>query len=85
MLANLFSLFIVTLFFNPVYAYSVEVTTKDIEESIDAIIASALKSALPYASELMYKVELSSECSSGILKLVTSLRRQEPWAIKSKY
>ncbi|XP_077531302.1 nose resistant to fluoxetine protein 6-like [Haemaphysalis longicornis] len=82
MLASLLPLFIVTLFFNQVYTYSVEVTTKDIEEGIDAVIASAVKSALPYASELMYKVEVSSECSSGFLKLVTSLRRQEPWAMK---
>lgn len=40
---------------------------------------------LPIAQEALFDLDVSPECSGALLKFMSALKRNEPWALKSEY
>ncbi|KAL1417323.1 hypothetical protein MTO96_006200 [Rhipicephalus appendiculatus] len=65
-----------------IHAHTPESTTRDFEADIQRLDDIVVKKILSYSSEIMSTVDVSSECMSGLLRLIMALKRQEPWALR---
>lgn len=59
-------------------------TVRSLEEDLNEVGNVLLRKIMPIASELATSPELSSQCSSSLFKTIGAIKRQEPWAIRSK-
>lgn len=78
----LFFLLLVALLHKPVHAHPPESTTRDLETDIQRLDDFVVKKILSYSSEIMSAVDVSSECTSALLRWIMALKRQEPWALR---
>ncbi|OQR79346.1 hypothetical protein BIW11_05803 [Tropilaelaps mercedesae] len=51
---------------------------------LEEITRFLTKKILPIAQEVLFDVDISSECTGSLLKFMSALRKDEPWALKSK-
>lgn len=49
------------------------------------LIEEIIKENLPLVLQLSDSIDLSPQCISSVLKIVTGIRNQEPWAWRCKY
>ncbi|KAL3173168.1 hypothetical protein MRX96_012299 [Rhipicephalus microplus] len=78
----LFFLLLVALLHEPVHTHPPESTTRDLETDIQRLDDFVVKKILSYSSEIMSAVDVSSECTSALLRWIMALKRQEPWALR---
>lgn len=60
-------------------------TLQEGRDLISEITTFFTRKFLPIAQDVFFEVEVSSECSGSLLKMISALRRREPWALKSKF
>lgn len=48
------------------------------------ISTSVTRKLIPIAQEIIFDVDVSPQCTGSLLKFMTALKRNEPWALKSE-
>lgn len=64
---------------------SAETTTRDFDETIDALMKELSKRITPFAASLLSADNVTQDCSGAILQLLIGLRTKMPWALRSMY
>lgn len=57
----------------------------DLREELQEVRSALSKKILPLAQDAIANVEVSTECSSSLFKMMKGVRRFEAWALKCEF
>ncbi|KAL3225271.1 hypothetical protein MRX96_025954 [Rhipicephalus microplus] len=69
----------------PVWAQDVESATRNYEDDLSDVLKVAAEKLLPLVMDIVTRPEVSTSCSTSMLKTFVALRQQKAWAIRSRY
>ncbi|XP_075735004.1 nose resistant to fluoxetine protein 6 isoform X2 [Rhipicephalus microplus] len=66
----------------PVWAQDVESATRNYEDDLSDVLKVAAEKLLPLVMDIVTRPEVSTSCSTSMLKTFVALRQQKAWAIR---
>ncbi|XP_037523929.1 nose resistant to fluoxetine protein 6-like [Rhipicephalus sanguineus] len=66
----------------PVWAQGAESATRNYEDDLNDVLKVAVEKLLPLVMDIVTRPEVSTDCSTSMLKTFVALRQQKAWAIR---